>query len=401
MRRLLLFAVTFAAIVVWRANAESPPLTAIETSPEARLNYLAHARMWQVPPVLSPRDIVDGPSGVFPYTFEQATSGAIECSFAKPGKELGGNTQKFVCRTNDGHMRRLKYWDENAEHGNREVFSSVAATRLLWALGFEALPTLPMNVRCVDCPENPMTGTGPVSTRELVAVLQAYPASGPWIVAAQNPASGWSWLELDRAIASLPPGPERTRQRIHFDALTLIGVFIQHGDRKFEQQALSCAGAVRVDAGEAYASADGAKSILREAPGATSCAQAAAFIADTGATFGGGGRTSNPVTAKMNLSHWRSRSVFMEANQDGNCHGRLTVSFDAHGGEANPIVSEEGRRFLLEQLQRLTPAHVRALFTAARVDKLGDRTTDEWVDVFQDKVQQIARQRCQPLAAGH
>jgi hypothetical protein len=78
-----------------------------------------------------------------------------------------------------------------------------------------------------------------------------------------------------------------------------------------------------------------------------------------------------------------------------------------HDGERDPVISEEGRRFLLEQLQRLTPAHVRAIFTAARVDDLGKRSirtkaagattaTDEWVAAFQDKVHQIEARRCQP-----
>ena len=72
-----------------------------------------------------------------------------------------------------------------------------------------------------------------------------------------------------------------------------------------------------------------------------------------------------------------------------------------------PVISEEGRQFLFEQFQRLTPAHVTALFTAARVDVLSDslraRTSadaviSEWVKVFQDKVQEIGARRCQPAS---
>jgi hypothetical protein len=69
--------------------------------------------------------------------------------------------------------------------------------------------------------------------------------------------------------------------------------------------------------------------------------------------------------------------------------------------------SEEGRRFLLEQLHRLTPDHVRAIFKAAHVDQLenartahrlpdGVRGIDAWVAAFQDKVHQIEARRCQP-----
>jgi|SRR5262245_61716141 len=120
------------------------------------------------------------------------------------------------------------------------------------------------------------------------------------------------------------------------------------------------------------------------------------MIVDVGATFGGAGRTSSALTASMNLEAWRRHSVFRDPQKDGPCRGRLIVSLAAgRHGEGNPVVSEEGRRFLLERLQQLTPAHVRALFTAARVDRLGD-PVDAWVEAFQDKVGQVAAQSCRP-----
>src|SRR4029079_11393425 len=110
--------------------------------------------------------------------------------------------------------------------------------------------------------------------------------------------------------------------------------------------------------------------VLREQPGSSACPQTAVVLVDVGATFGGAGRTSSNETAKMDLEEWRSKSIFLQ-DHDGACQGRLTVSLAAgRDGEGNPEISEEGRRFLLEQLQRLTPAHVRAIFTAARVDQL-------------------------------
>ena len=70
------------------------------------------------------------------------------------------------------------------------------------------------------------------------------------IVEGDNVDQGWRWGEVDEAIANLPEGPLRARQRTHFDALTLLGVFIQHGDRKPEQQRLECRGALDPRAGE-------------------------------------------------------------------------------------------------------------------------------------------------------
>ncbi len=198
---------------------------------------------------------------------------------------------------------------------------------------------------------------------------------------------------------------------MHFDALTLLGVFMQHGDRKPEQQVLYCDAAVDMTAGERQpSSARDGTDILLERLGSSACPSATAVIVDAGATFGRAGRTSSTETAKMELDEWRKKTVFKE--DDGACRGSLTVSLAAgRGGEGNPEISEEGRRFLLDQLHRLTPADVRAIFTAARVDLLPRRSTakssgagstviDEWAAAFEDKVRQIETRHCQPAVSG-
>jgi hypothetical protein len=394
--------------MMWAAAEGPMTVSAIHTSPQSRAAYLARASIWHDPGALSPTDVFEGPSGVLPYTFEQANSDeGIGCTFAQAGKELSGHSPKFLCRTADGDNLRLKYWDPQSHTGNREVFATVAATRLLWALGFEAVPTLPINVRCEGCPENPMEGAGLRRTRRYVAILQ--PRWPTPILSRDDVDQGWSWLELDTAIRSLPPGPDRARQRTYFDALTLLGVFLQHGDRKPEQQRLYCAAPVDTTAGAFGAASGDTSPMLFERPDAFACPTPAVTIVDVGATFGGAGRESNPTTAKMNLDAWRRRPVFKDTGS-GACRGDLTVSHKAgRDGEPDPVISEEGRRFLMEQLRRLTPDHVRALFRAARVDQLGDAqrihesagrvsSVDAWVEVFQDKVRQIDARRCQPAS---
>src|SRR4029079_10878499 len=124
--------------------------------------------------------------------------------------------------------------------------------------------------------------------REYLAEISQYPPPGPRILSREDPDQGWSWRELDDAITALTHGPERTRQRRHFDALTLLGVFLQHGDRKPEQQVLYCDAPIDLAAGstKAWSQSDGALMML-EAPGKSACAHAAATIVDLGATFGG------------------------------------------------------------------------------------------------------------------
>ena len=392
--------------ITWAA-ADEPPVSAILTSSRSRAAYLAHATIWKDPGALSADEILAGPSGVFPYSIAEALAG-VGCTFVKAGKELGGKSSKFLCSTSEAHTLRPKFWDPEREMGNREVFATVAATRLMWALGFEVLHALPMNVRCDGCPSNPMTGAGARRTREYVAEVSEYPPGGPIIVSRDDRNQGWSWRELDDAINALPSGPERTRQRMHFDALTLLGVFMQHGDRKPEQQLLFCDAPVDMTAGERHTSPAGDMgAILRERPDASACSKPAVVIVDVGATFGGAGRTSSDETAKMNLAEWQRKTVF-KPDDSGACRGRLTVSLAAgRDGQGDPEVSEDGRGFLLEQLHRLTPAHVRAIFAAARVEQLdrprtapssgaGVTATDEWVAAFEDKVRQIETHHCQP-----
>jgi hypothetical protein len=392
------------------AHASQPrPLQAIVTSPAARAGYLARAVIWQDPGALSPTDLLNGPSGVFPYTFDEATEASgITCAFEKPGKMLGGKSPKFTCLAPGDHTLRLKYWDQEHETGNRETFAAVAATRLMWALGFMAVPSLPMNIQCEGCPENPASGSGNRQRRRYVAMWQMSLPGEP-IVSESNKDQGWSWRELDDAINALPPGEERTRQRTHFGALTLLGVLLQHGDRKPEQQALYCLDPIDPTAGDVRPSGkNDTHETLVERPGASACPRAAVALVDVGATFGGAGRTSNGTTAKMHLESWRRKAIF-EGGGDA-CRGELTISMAAGGGgEGNPVISEEGRQFLVEQLHRLTPGHARAIFSAARVDEIhsprpnghGDDssdTTEAWLAAFQDKVRQLEARHCRPAS---
>ncbi len=396
-------AIAAAVAVCSGLGAAQPVVSAIVTTPEKRIQYLAHARIWHDPGALSPSEILDGPPHAFPERLERAAQGeGIECAFEKPGQLLGGNSQKFLCR-DDGDDLRLKFWDLQRSAGNREVFAGAVATRLLWALGFESVPILVLDVQCRHCPENPMSGGGTRADRRYVGLLQLRPPKSV-ILSTHNHDQGWSWRELRDAIATLPPGEEGTRQRTHFDALTLLAVLLQHGDRKPEQQVIYCTTPPDPAAGEIAATGigDSEKAVLVERGPGPACQAAAVAIVDVGATFGGAGHTSNPGTAKMNLREWAKKPVFKE-DRSGECRGNLTVSFSAgREGLSDPVVSEEGRRFLVQQLHRLTPDHVRAIFRAAHIDELENHPPaplDAWVSAFQGKVRQIESRRCQPIAA--
>jgi hypothetical protein len=287
---------------------------------------------------------------------------------------------------------------------------------MLWALGFDADAVFPVTVVCLDCPEDPWTGKGPRQRRDYVASYEAR-YDGTTIAPVPDVDYGWTFGELETAIAKLPPGDVRARQQIHFDALSLAAVFLQHGDRKRAQQRLVCRGELDVSRGDvrdvALAEQHGSISTLFERPGAPACdGFTVATLQDVGATFGGAGKTTNKVTAKVNLAAWAEHPVFDPSAPPTvtGCRAKIAVS-GAAGNDArpDPIIGEGGRQLLSQQLRRFTPELVRTLFELARVDQMGERQEwrdrasgrtyagiDAWVAVFLDKAAQIDRRRCGP-----
>ena len=117
----------------------------------------------------------------------------------------------------------------------------------------------------------------------------------------------------------------------------------------------------------------------------------------------------------MNLKSWAARPVFNPASKAesgavSECRGQLTVSMAAgEGSLGNPRIGEAGRLFLLDRLQRLTDDHLRAIFTAARVEQMTDDHSwrdpesetvytgvDAWIAAFKHKVRQIEERTCAP-----
>jgi hypothetical protein len=83
------------------------------------------------------------------------------------------------------------------------------------------------------------------------------------------------------------------------------------------------------------------------------------------------------------------------------CTGNLSKSLT--GTLEDPVISEDGRRFLADRLVQLSERQIRDLFEVARVElrlrvpgeaSSGLATIDEWVDAFNQKRAQIVGRRC-------
>ena len=74
-----------------------------------------------------------------------APDALVSCEYVD--KPLKGQSPKFFCSLGDHDEVKVKYGRSNGE-----VYAEVAATRLLWALGFGADHMYPVRVVCRGCP---------------------------------------------------------------------------------------------------------------------------------------------------------------------------------------------------------------------------------------------------------
>jgi hypothetical protein len=164
----------------------------------ARDNAIARAQVWS-PGDISSVDIRTGPSHRDGFPF-RAT---IECRYLD--KVIGGRSPKFSCMREPADELKVKYGGNNGE-----VYGEVAATRLVWALGFGADAMYPVRVMCRGCPVRFGGTARPDGT------MLFDPASVERKMAGTDfPAvSGWSWEELDKVDEEAGGAP-----RAHRDAL--------------------------------------------------------------------------------------------------------------------------------------------------------------------------------------
>jgi len=261
---------------------------------------------------------------------------------------------------------------------NGEVYAEVAATRLLWALGFGADGQYSVKVVCRGCP----TEVGGIirSPQESVidpAIIERKMHGAPF-----EPDDTWGWDELDRVNERAGGAP-----RAHRDALKLLAVFLQSSDNKPEQQRLIC-----LDQPKAKANGK------TKGRGQMSCEHPFMYMHDVGVTFGRANKLNQNPTGSMNLVEWSGAPVWKDT---AGCVGNLPKSMT--GTLFDPPISEEGRQFLAGLLTQLSDAQLRAMFEAARVElrlrnpadlSSGFPTVDEWVAAFKMKREQIVNRRC-------
>lgn len=304
-------------------------------------------------------DIRRGPTGRGSF----APGATVVCRYVP--EKMSGNSPKFSCRSGEDDDLKVKYGGTNGE-----VYGEVAASRLLWALGFGADRMYPVRVVCRGCPRE-FGGLATIDGDYLFdpAAIERK-ASGATIEI--DGREGWSWAELDRVDESAGGASQAER-----DALKLLAVLLQHTDSKPEQQRIVC----RVELSD-----DG------------HCARPFMMMNDVGLTFGRASRTNANAESAVNLAAWSRVPIW---KGETGCIGNLPRSLT--GTLEDPTISEAGRRFLASLLMALTDRQLHELFDVARVNlrprapaigRSGFPVIQEWVDAFKEKRRQIVERTC-------
>ncbi len=342
-------------------------------------------------------DIISGPEQNAKHKNNFQFNDRVYCRYK--GTMPNGKTPKFKCvvekierdvlKSNGSKYTEYVTVEPNDEvkvkfrpngKDNKEIYAEAAATRLFWALGFFADTIYPVQLICLDCPQDPTqkaNDMNPIMSEHNwgpATIERKYP--GEEIQEKED--QGWSWLEF----ANLNQNSRATK-----DALALLAAFVAHGDNKASQQRLVCS--------------DSDINIAKKEK-INGCNEPKMFIQDLGATFGGAGKTTNGNTAKMNLSHWLNKpeeTIWAKAEK---CKARLGKSMAADDGLSDPVISEEGRRYLAERMCQLSRKQIEDIFKVSRVERSIEndpesKSIKKWVEAFLLKRNQIvSNQNCVP-----
>jgi hypothetical protein len=326
-----------------------------EERARSRAMLIARSKVWR-PTDIPSMNLKAGPQGAGAF----APGETVTCDYVD--KELTGASPKFACRLSDGDELKVKYGGGT----NGEVYGEVAASRLLWALGFSADRMYPVRVICRGCPDS-VGGIRRDNGDRIVDPAAIERKLG------RELAETWDWEELEQTDESLGGATRAER-----DALTLLAVFLQHSDSKAKNQRIVCLDESEDDR--------------------QPCAEPMMMINDVGISFGRAIPSNQQPRASVNLAEWAQLPIWKEGP---GCIGNLSGSLS--GTLKDPVISEAGREFLAKRFIQLSDDQLRDLFEAARVTlrprapasgRSGFPTTDEWVNAFTQKRAQIVERQC-------
>jgi hypothetical protein len=335
-----------------------------EVSAGERRDYIRRGQVW-LPTDISSKDLFAGPQNDDSFAFNET----VECDYVKRPRR--GTSPKFYCKLESGDVVKVRYGQYN-----NEVYGQVAASRLLWALGFGAQANYPVRIQCNGCSSDPWLDPDAVSQSVMfdTAIIER-PIRGESIHEEGFRDQGWNWNELQE-VDSAQGGATRAQ----IDAFKLLAAFITHVDSRADNQELICP--------QNAVTRDDARNDAEER-----CDRPMMYIRDLGTTFGGAYEEAGFST--LNLRHWKKWPVWKDAKK---CIADLEPSESENIKLRNPKIGEEGRSFLADLLVQLSDQQIYDLFSAAKADEVdqnpGSASIGDWVQAFKERRDEIVLSRC-------
>ena len=342
---------------------------------EERARAERTARVYRAPdpgydPVLG-YNPANGPRRGAPPVDDKGIAKPVSCMANKDESPGAGTTPKFHCSIpgntdEDGNLIRYKikphFKGQSLDKRNGEIYGEFLSSRFSKALGFFADDEWVADVTCPDC-EKSLT-----KSFQGASFSPFQPAAGVELPLARgidvncnNKDSGSLADTLAKLLQSGAP-------RAEIDAFKLWLACIDHGDTKTDNHKFACLNSKK----------NGNTRICE--PG-----EAVFYVGDMGSTFG----SSSASEKKARLDAWRSKKPIEV--KDGVCMATAKSVGDTR-------ISEEGRKLLADNLQRLLDAEqqnqtITRVFAASR-NAERDRPPAEWAAEFVRKARMIIDTRC-------
>lgn len=345
------------AMLVWSVASPARP----DVAPAERARALAAAG------AVLPEDSSLDPGGSLgaPPEYDAARQivKTIEITY-EPSSGSTGKTRKLWGRDPRGEEWKVKY-------GSKEVYTEVAATRLLRTMGYAA--DFPFPVRTLICrgcrdadPWKSMESSSapPVPDRIVRIAPASIERSFHDVVEGakkieDHDDQGVRLDELDRLIAGLwETEPERAAE---LDSLKAVAFMLQNADTKADNQRL-----VRLASGDSVV-----------------------MFQDVGSTFGRGKDRISRVVSKLDFPRWKKRLEEPWVADDA-LTLRLPRGMHAEGGWENPTISPEGLRFFLDRAARLDRETLVAAFRAARFPEATGVPAEEWAAAWERGIENLS-----------